>query len=55
MDPYMVLMDPAERERQKICNVRVCEGMTWDKAKLFIILKHDLKYWKDWVNCVSWR
>jgi len=55
MDPYMVLMDPAERERQKICNVGVCEGMTWDKAKLFIILKHDLKYWEDWVNCVSWR
>ena len=57
MDPYMVLMYPAERERQKICNVGVCEGMTWDKAKEFIIMTNPdgKKYWKDWVNRVSWR
>ena len=57
LSEYMLLMYPAEMERQKICNVGVCEGMTWDKAKEFIIMTNPdgKKYWKDWVNRVSWR
>ena len=39
----------------KICCLGVCEGMTWDQAKDFIIKKHDLAFWKSWVNKVEWR
>jgi hypothetical protein len=39
----------------KVCCVGVCEGMTWDEAKEFIIKKHDLSFWQGWVNRVKWR
>lgn len=29
--------------------------MTWDEAKAFIICKHDMDFWKSWVNRVEWR
>jgi hypothetical protein len=33
----------------------VCEGMTWDEAKEFIIKKHDQEFWeKYWVTSVPW-
>ena len=39
----------------KVCSHGVCEGMTWDEAMEFIIKKHDLPFWKSWVNRVEWR
>ncbi len=43
------------RKMAKLCCMGVCEGMTWDEAKDFIIKKHDMAFWKSWVNKVEWR
>ena len=44
-----------EKERMRICSAGVCKGMSWEDAKEFIIRKHDEKYWKQWIHCVSWE